>query len=170
MLMHALEQALQSAEDERRLWKEEEALLTSAHLASARWMLAQCVTHARARLSAFLCQVPAAAGCGSGCGSAANAASAVGAALGRFELAQRANSTSREDTPGASAASCDALASPAAAAAAGGGAAVGAQEDARAVAEACTGVDEAFDAAADVLSEVRATLILPCCLNTASLP
>jgi len=166
MLTHALEQALQSAEEERRLWKEEEALLTSAHLASARWMLAQCVTHARARLSAFLRQVPAAAGCG----SAANAASAVGAALGRFDIAQRANSTSREDTPGASAASCDALASPAAAAAAGCGAAAGAQEDARAVAEACKGVDEAFDAAADVLSEVRDTLILPCCLHTALLP
>ena len=168
MLTHALEQALQSAEEERRLWKEEEALLTSAHLASARWMLAQCVTHARARLSTFLRQVPAAAGSGSGSGSATN--STRGAALGRFEFAQRANSTSREDTPGASAASCDALASPAAAAAAGGGAAAGAQEDARAVAEACKGVDEAFDAAADVLSEVRATLILPCCLNTASLP
>jgi hypothetical protein len=159
MLTHALEQALQSAEEERRLWKEEEALLTSAHLASARWMLAQCVTHARTRLSTFLRQVPAAAGCGSGNGSAANAVF-VGAALGQFEFAQRANSTSREDTS----ASCDALASPAAVAAAGGGGAAGAQEDARAVAEACKGVDEAFDAAADVLSEVRASL------NTTVLP
>ncbi len=174
MLTHALEQALQSAEEERRLWKEEEALLTSAHLASARWMLAQCVTHARTRLSTFLRQVPAAAGCGSGSGSAANAAVFVGPALGQFEFAQRANSTSREDTstPGASAASCDALASPAAAAAAGGGGAAGAQEDARAVAEACKGVDDAFDAAADVLSEVRASfiLILPCLLHTSVLP
>jgi hypothetical protein len=58
-------------------------------------MLAQCVTHARTRLSTFLRQVPAAAGCGSGSGSAANAAVFVGAALGQFEFAQRANSTSR---------------------------------------------------------------------------
>jgi hypothetical protein len=165
MLTYALEQALQSADEERRLWKEEEALLTSAHLASARWMLAQCVTHARTRLCTFLRQVPAAAGCG----SAANAASAVGAALGHIEFARCANSTSREGTPGASATSCDALVAPAAAAVAGGGAAAGAQEDARTVAEACKGVDEAFDAAADVLSEVRVSFIHPCCLNTALL-